>query len=301
MSQLVKESKPHKLRVVRPSDEKRKPPFYVTREEELALRIAADRIDPALVITRATSFDEYVRQLMIPTTVMEMSRKADDLRFASWEVESIRASLADGILKKILREKKKLDNSHPPYIRVACTGKGDYDDLAQEHLSARYGLFMTAEEQEHEGDYGSPVILEIWPAKHYSPIHSHGDTTGIIYCLTGQIDVMVYEKLAWDSKQAGLLTLTPGQCAWLTKDRFAVHKVYCPMAEGNFAATFHVYLNEDELPLVRMTAPKPHTRDIFMYIDEKPPHKKKKFTTYSDLSWRILRKEMAQYAAQNGM
>ena len=47
--------------------------------------------------------------------------------------------------------------------------------------------------------------------------------------------------------------------------------------------------------------PKPHTRDIFMYIDEKPPHMKKKFTTYSDLSWRILRKEMAQYAAQNGM
>jgi hypothetical protein len=40
---------------------------------------------------------------------------------------------------------------------------------------------------------------------------------------------------------------------------------------------------------------------MFMYIDEKPPRKNKKFTTYSDLSWRIPRKEMARYAAQNGM
>jgi hypothetical protein len=50
-----------------------------------------------------------------------------------------------------------------------------------------------------------------------------------------------------------------------------------------------------------MTAPKRHTRYIFTYIDEKPPHTKKKFTTYSDLSWRIPGKEMAQDAAQNGM
>jgi hypothetical protein len=278
------------------------PPYFITPQQELKLRIAADRVDPALVITQATSFDEYVRQLMIPTTVMELARKASAINFSSWETEAIRSSLAHGLLKKILDRKFKKDKSHPPYIRVACTGKGDYDDMAKKHMEQKYGLVMTAEKDKHEGDYGSPVILEIWPAKHYSPIHSHGETTGIIYCLTGQIDVMVYDSLSWTAKKVGLLTLTAGQCAWLTAERFAVHKVYCPMAEGNFAATFHVYLNEDELPLVAsQLEPKPDTRDEFEYIDEDPPHQKKMFVTYSDLSWSILRQEMAQYAAEMGM
>jgi hypothetical protein len=282
-----------------------KPPYYTTPQQELKLRIQADRIDPALVIAQATSFDEYYRQLMIPTTVMELARKASSITFSAWEVEAIRASLMRGILKKILDSKYRKDKSHPPYIRVACAGDGDYDKMAEKYMEQKYGLVLTAaEKEEHEGGYGSPVILEIWPAKHYSPIHSHGKTTGIIYCLTGQIDVMVYDRLSWTAKKMGLLTLTAGQCAWLTAKRFAVHKVYCPMAEGNFAATFHVYLNEDELPVFASQLkkqPKPDTRDEFEYIDEDPPHEKKMFITYSDLSWRIMRQEMAKYAAEMGM
>ena len=278
-------------------------PYYITPQQELKLRIQADRVDPALVIAQATSFDDYVGQLMIPTTVMELARKASTIKFSAWETEAIRASLAHGILKKIIDRKYEKDKSHPAYIRVACTGRGDYDEMAEKHLKQKYGLVITkAEKEKHEGDYGSPVILEIWPAKHYSPIHSHGKTTGIIYCLTGQIDVMVYDRLSWNAKKVGLLTLTSGQCAWLTAERFAVHKVYCPMAEGNFAATFHVYLNEDELPLLASQMdPKPETRDEFEYIDEDPPHARKVFVTYSDLSWSILRQEMAKYAAEMGM
>jgi len=73
---------------------------------------------------------------------------------------------------------------------------------------------------------------------------------------------------------------------------------------SNYAATFHVYLNQDELPLVRAARrpqPKPDTRDIFEFIDEKPPHELKKFDTYSDISWRVLRRVMADYAAKIGM
>jgi hypothetical protein len=129
--------------------------------------------------------------------------------------------------------------------------KGHYDDLAGE-----YGYTATS----HHGDAGSPVVLEIWPAQHYSPIHSHGGTTGIIYCLAGQIDVMIYAALRWDAEKLALLTLTPGQCAWLAGDQFGVHKVHCPMDGGrkavcldnlfnetsNYAATLHVYLNKNE-------------------------------------------------------
>jgi len=267
------------------------PPFFVTPEEEMKLRIRANQLVPSPGIAPAASFDDFVRQLMIPTIVMELARKASGIHFSAWETEAIRASLHSGILQKILVEKGEKDESHPPYIRVACTGKGDYD-----HLLPNTGQ----DAEEHMGDFGSPVVLEIWPGQNYSPIHSHGKTTGIIYCLTGQIDVMLYDSLSWNAKKVALLTLTPGQCAWLSETQFPVHKVFCPMSEGNFAATFHVYLNKDELPLLKAT-PKPGTRDRFDFVDERPPHKKKAFPTYSDLSWSVLRKEMAMYAARMGM
>ncbi len=296
------------------------PPYYVTAEEELELRIRAsqgvlmNKIPTSLVIGQPTSFDDYVRQLMIPTRVLELARKASTIRLSAWEAEAIRASIApgNGLLREILKKKAEADDSHPPYIRVACTGRGDYDDLAAE----RYGYDAGGEEDIHEGEFGSPVVLEIWPAQHYSPMHSHGDTTGIIYCLAGQIDVMAYAALDWRADKVGLVTLTPGQCAWLDGERFAVHKVYCPMDGGhravgpgnllndssNYAATFHVYLNQSELPLVS-AAPEPEsrTRDMFTFVNEKEPHRTEQFTTYSDLSWRILRRVMAEYAAKIGM
>jgi len=65
------------------------------------------------------------------------------------------------------------------------------------------------------------------------------------------------------------------------------------MPPGNFAATFHVYLNQDERLLQA-----PPSRNEFDFVDEKPPHGPGKFQTYSDLSWKILRKEMARYGAK---
>ena len=298
----------------------RVPPYYITGQEDLELRIKASQgvvmnnVPTSLVIGQATSFDDYVRQLMIPTRVLELARKASTIRLSAWEAEAIRASIAPGggLLREILKKKAEKDDSHPPYIRVACTGRGDYDDMA----AARFGYDLSDDEDIHKGEFGSPVVLEIWPAQHYSPMHSHGNTTGIIYCLTGQIDVMAYGSLDWDAEKVGLLTLTPGQCAWLDGERFAVHKVYCPMDGGgkpvgaasllndssNYAATFHVYLNQSELPLVSAAPePEPDTRDQFTFVDEKPPHGIIPFPTYSDLSWRILRRVMAEHAAKIGM
>lgn len=279
-----------------------RPPFFITKDAERELRITAGRLSPSLVITQATSFDEYARQLMVPPTVMDLARKASDIRLSTWEIEGIRAQLepaGGGLLRRILQEKIKADDSHPPYIRVACIGRGDYDDLAEE-----YGYMAT----HHRGDAGSPVVLEIWPAQHYSPIHSHGGTTGIIHCLTGQIDVMAYGALRWDAEKLGLLTLTPGQCAWLAGDQFGVHKVYCPMDGGSkavdldnllnetsdYAATFHVYVDDNEA--VQSLPVRPDRREIFSFINEKT-HEVETFTTYSDLSWRVLRRILADYAA----
>lgn len=290
-----------------------RPPFHITKEEERALRIDADYLSPSLVIAQPTSFDEYVRQLMVPPTVMDLARKASSVRLAAWEIEGMRTHLdpaEGGLLRRILEEKIKTDKSHPPYIRVACTGKGEYDELAEEYYASEEYYDGAA----RHGDAGSPAVLEIWPAQHYSPIHSHGGTTGIIYCLAGQIDVMAYGALRWDAPKLGLLTLTPGQCAWLAGDQFSVHKVYCPMDGGSkpvgpdnllnetsdYAATFHVYLNEDETIPDKYVPAKPGTRETFSYVheiaDSDGTHKIKEFTTYSDLSWHTLRRVLASYA-----
>lgn len=281
----------------------KRPPFHIDREEERELRIRAEQLQPALVVDQAASFDEYVRQLMIPPAVMDLARKAASLRLATWEMQAIQTLLTPTqqgttpLLRRILQDKAHQDSTHPPYIRVACTGKGTYDSWA----AAQHGFDETM-----LANYGAPAVLEIWPAQHYSPMHSHGNTTGIIYCLAGQLDVMSYETLHWNATKRGLVTLTPGQCAWLSKHQYAVHKVFCPMDGGNhptaqlndsgeFGASFHVYLNENETT-VDEHVPAELSRDIFHYIDENEPHEEKKFITYSDLSWPALRRAMADIA-----
>lgn len=282
-------------------------PFHITKDEERRLRVAGAKAAPSLVIDQATSFDEYARQVMIPPAVMDLARKAEDLRLSAWEIEAMRVHLAPvpepggklGLLRQILKAKYDHDKTHPPYIRVACSGRGEYDDLATDHGHPPAG-------HHSKDEIGSPVVLEIWPAQHYSPIHSHGHTTGIVFCLAGQLDVMVYEHLAWDARKLGLLTLTPGQCAWLSKDNYAVHRVFCPMDGGSgttgpgymnstaeFGASFHVYLN----PEGRIDHNVDHdgdsdSRDSFDYIDEKTK-KRGAFKTESDLSWSLLRRVLA--------
>lgn len=287
-------------------------PFHITQEEDRELRRKAARAVPAAVINQASFFDEYVQQLMIPPVVMDMVRKAENMRLAPWEVAAMRKHLAPaevsgdkvGLLRKILQFKACADKTHPPYIRVACTGSSEYDYLALED-----GHVLSLPEGK---DVGSPVVLEIWPAQHYSPIHSHGDTTGIVFCLAGQLDVMLYDSLDWNARKLGLITLSPGQCAWLSKDTYAVHRVYCPLNGGEgttgpgfmnsteeFGASFHVYLNEDETAMVPHDHhhhdhhhEKHHSRKAFDFIDEKSK-KKGTFKTHSDLSWSVLRSVLA--------
>ncbi|MFB7633934.1 hypothetical protein ACFC0M_23740 [Streptomyces sp. NPDC056149] len=294
----------------------RQAPFYVTKAEDRQLRVAADLLSPSLLIDQASSFDEYVRQMMVPPAVMDLARKAANIRLAAWESQALREqfepALTDDerprLLREILRRKSQEDPSHPPYVRVACTGRGKYDDLAEQ-----YGYDPTLPMAGDSGDFGSPVVLELWPAGHYSPMHSHGNTTGIIYCLAGQLDVMSYRELDWNADRRGLVTLTPGRCAWLSGDTYDVHKVFCPMDGGravrpdqitntaDFAASFHVYLDEHKLSMDHYEPYDPESAvpdsvEVFSYVDESEPHLVKPFRTYSDLSWRALRMVLAKTA-----
>jgi len=69
------------------------PPFFITKSEEEVLRVSTGRLSPSAVITQATSFDEYARQLLVPPTVMDLARKASAIRFSSWEIEGKKRNL----------------------------------------------------------------------------------------------------------------------------------------------------------------------------------------------------------------
>ena len=83
MGSTVAESRSQGNGVGIEASESVRPPFFVTKDEERTLRINAGRLSPSLVITQATSFDEYARQLMVPSTVMDLARKASEIRLST--------------------------------------------------------------------------------------------------------------------------------------------------------------------------------------------------------------------------
>lgn len=229
--------------------------FNITAEQELRLRYQAKELKPAPVIKQPKTFDEYVKQHEIPYEVMEMSRLTKDVSLSAWEQEAIRYSLNHGHLseRETAQDKKS-------YIRVDCFGV----------------------------DEKSPCVLEIWPGGHYSPIHEHAGSTGIIKGLVGRVDIMLYEQLYWKAKKLGMLTLTSGHISWLSesygKRRYQIHQVYCPMAEDDYAATFHIYNNWQ--------------KETFGYCPHEPTEDEsecqKEFITVSHYHWNELREKFMQ-------
>ena len=41
----------------------------------------------------------------------------------------------------------------------------------------------------------SPCLLEIWPGGHYSPVHEHAGSIGIVKGIFGRVEVMLYDRL----------------------------------------------------------------------------------------------------------
>jgi hypothetical protein len=73
---------------------------------------------------------------------------------------------------------------------------------------------------------GVPYVLEIWPSGHYSPIHAHANTYGIIKVLHGEINVKLYRALNVERKKPFQeVTLYKDQVTWLTPGLNQIHKL----------------------------------------------------------------------------
>jgi hypothetical protein len=237
-------------------------PFGVNEEEAAELRLAALYSRPSPTIVEPRDVEEMMGMNDVPEEALALYRRASTLRLSPWEKEAIRRSLQIGKLREIWEEKQaEVPFPDMVYLRVDCYVKS----------------------------IQAPCVLEIWPGRHYSFMHEHSDSTGIVFALAGRVDAMVYASLDWNAKKAGLISVDRGNAAWLNKENFQVHRLFCPLPRDEYAATFHIYS---------------HCKDeYFRYIDEKT-HELKLFETKSDINWFDLlielEKETPRYRKADG-
>ncbi|CAF3374954.1 unnamed protein product [Rotaria sp. Silwood2] len=73
---------------------------------------------------------------------------------------------------------------------------------------------------------GVPYVLEIWPPGHYSPIHAHANTHGIIRVLYGEINVKIYRSLSLKKKKPIHETkVHENQVTWLSPGLNQIHQL----------------------------------------------------------------------------
>lgn len=94
--------------------------------------------------------------------------------------KAIQQSIGDGWCKKRLLEKSsEFSKTGPP-------------NLAETYLRITLG-------DNNGNSPGIPYVMEIWPAGHYSPIHSHANAEAIIKVLHGTIHVTLFPFLGGDA------------------------------------------------------------------------------------------------------
>lgn len=89
---------------------------------------------------------------------------------------------------------------------------------------------------------GIPLVLEIWPSGHYSPIHSHSDCNAVIKVLHGSITVEWFSDLSTENiTPYKEIHLCNGEVTWLDSRYYQTHKLYNHNISGNMCATLQGY------------------------------------------------------------
>jgi len=104
---------------------------------------------------------------------------------------------------------------------------------------------------------GVPYVMEIWPAGHYSPIHSHGGAEAVIRVLEGGIHVNLYPYL---SKEAAPFTgadFVKGDVLWISPTLNQTHQLKNLGTAACITIQCYMYDGEDDKHY-----------DYFDYLDE---------------------------------
>ncbi|RIA80263.1 hypothetical protein C1645_810519 [Glomus cerebriforme] len=133
---------------------------------------------------------------------------------------------------------------------------------------------------------GVPYVLEIWPSGHYSPIHSHSNSFGIIKVLYNEIVARYFAKLnPNDQEWYNEVSFREGQITWISDKFYQTHQLL--NRTRKMCATIQCYQYGD----------KNHEHyEFFDYIDN---NNIKQFTpntdwSFSEFKW-LIKKEWIRF------
>jgi uncharacterized cupin superfamily protein len=72
---------------------------------------------------------------------------------------------------------------------------------------------------------GIPYVMEIWPAGHFSPVHSHAGAEAVIRVLEGDIHVSLYPFLSAEAEPFGAADFIKDEVLWISPTLNQTHQL----------------------------------------------------------------------------
>jgi hypothetical protein len=122
---------------------------------------------------------------------------------------------------------------------------------------------------------GIPYVMEIWPASHYSPVHSHAGASAVIRVLHGEIHVKLYPFLCAERDNIqpfGKSDFKEGDITWISPTLNQTHQLV--NQQNKTCVTIQCYMYENE---------NMRHYDYFDYLDESG--NKKQYEPDSDMDF----------------
>ncbi|MGB7709601.1 MAG: cysteine dioxygenase family protein [Microcoleus sp.] len=94
---------------------------------------------------------------------------------------------------------------------------------------------------------GIPYVLEIWPNRHYSPIHNHAGANAAIKVLYGEITVKLFDMLSVShTVPFKKVKLKQGDITWIAPRLNQTHQLHNENEDGTICVTIQCYLYDIE-------------------------------------------------------
>ena len=182
--------------------------------------------------------NEYIFSASLPQTCQELYAnvaRGENINL-DWPQHTGVPKLSDAIRYSINTEGKILHSK----LKEKAKEFGKKPNPNETYLRVTLGMYRG-------NSPGIPYVLEIWPYKHYSPIHDHGNAYAIIKVVHGSINVHVYNKKVKKHDQDPLkkVTISKGDVTWISPNWYQTHKLINDTSR-DYCATIQCYQYGDD-------------------------------------------------------
>jgi quercetin dioxygenase-like cupin family protein len=161
---------------------------------------------------------------------------------------------------------------HETLLKKATEFNPDKPNLAETYLRITLG-------QNNGESPGVPYVMEIWPAGHYSPVHSHGGSEAVIRVLHGSVQVQLFPFLSNEVTPFATGLFTEGDVMWISPTLNQIHQLKNVGGETCVTVQCYMYHKDDKVHY-----------DYFDYLDS--DNKVEKFEPDSDMDFLTFKETM---------